>query len=380
MRKKHSAEQKLKEKRDLTQLRSKKAANKPANCKKRYRCSECDSEFVRQDSLKSHVKQHQQLAQEFENTAFNTALAVLQLQTPVTNISNTAPQGNMVPSRQMSSSSVGSEHSMPTQSASMPVSAPAVAQGGQVPVSLPPQNNPSSADHENYMLSQAASNLLTFVQNNCGLSFDETIQNPPLDPSGNHSNHNQHAISTAGISGATGGIPATNSNTLHQQHPRTHTVHGVSISHQPMTMHQPARPVAKQPPPLRHGPAQTRFPNTVPLDSNMYQFNTRTQQQNSNIANLLLQAPSQPTPSLAQVISIAENQVLSNATPQLGHSGGGGFQPHRNTGVRYVLPGSGGIQMPGFAFNPGGHGMDGGAPGVMHGDMDRRGPYHTTGK
>jgi hypothetical protein len=51
-------------------------------CKTAFNCSVCGDGFVREDSYKSHMKQHKELAIVMENTA----LAVLQLQTPVTNI------------------------------------------------------------------------------------------------------------------------------------------------------------------------------------------------------------------------------------------------------------------------------------------------------
>ncbi|XP_064641663.1 uncharacterized protein LOC135496329 isoform X2 [Lineus longissimus] len=51
-------------------------------CKTSFDCSVCGDGFVREDSYKSHMKQHKELAIVMEDTA----LAVLQLQTPVTNI------------------------------------------------------------------------------------------------------------------------------------------------------------------------------------------------------------------------------------------------------------------------------------------------------
>lgn len=49
------------------------------NCKKTYNCQQCDASFVRQDSLRSHVRQHRDI----EKALQSTAMAVLQLQNPV---------------------------------------------------------------------------------------------------------------------------------------------------------------------------------------------------------------------------------------------------------------------------------------------------------
>ena len=49
---------------------------------KAFVCDVCDESFVRQDSLKSHIRLHK----EFANSTLSTALAVLELQQPVLNI------------------------------------------------------------------------------------------------------------------------------------------------------------------------------------------------------------------------------------------------------------------------------------------------------
>lgn len=53
-----------------------------ARCKKMFKCSICDSSFVREDSLKCHVKQHRDLSK----SSLSTAYAVLKLQQPVLNL------------------------------------------------------------------------------------------------------------------------------------------------------------------------------------------------------------------------------------------------------------------------------------------------------
>lgn len=50
-------------------------------CSKAYKCTKCEAAFVREDSLRSHLRQHKVMA----NSSLSTALTVLQLQQPVIN-------------------------------------------------------------------------------------------------------------------------------------------------------------------------------------------------------------------------------------------------------------------------------------------------------
>lgn len=52
-----------------------------AKCKKTFKCNICDNSFVREDSLKCHLKQHRDLSR----SSLSTAYAVLKLQQPVIN-------------------------------------------------------------------------------------------------------------------------------------------------------------------------------------------------------------------------------------------------------------------------------------------------------
>ena len=52
-----------------------------AKCKKTFKCDKCDNSFVREDSLKCHLKQHRDLSR----SSLSTAYAVLKLQQPVIN-------------------------------------------------------------------------------------------------------------------------------------------------------------------------------------------------------------------------------------------------------------------------------------------------------
>ena len=52
-----------------------------AKCKKTFKCDMCDNSFVREDSLKCHLKQHRDLSK----SSLSTAYAVLKLQQPVIN-------------------------------------------------------------------------------------------------------------------------------------------------------------------------------------------------------------------------------------------------------------------------------------------------------
>lgn len=53
-----------------------------ARCKKTFKCTLCDNSFVREDSLKCHMKQHRDLSK----SSLSTAYAVLKLQQPVLNV------------------------------------------------------------------------------------------------------------------------------------------------------------------------------------------------------------------------------------------------------------------------------------------------------
>ena len=53
-----------------------------ARCKKTFKCTMCDNSFVREDSLKCHLKQHRDLSK----SSLSTAYAVLKLQQPVINV------------------------------------------------------------------------------------------------------------------------------------------------------------------------------------------------------------------------------------------------------------------------------------------------------
>ncbi|KAL5021463.1 hypothetical protein ScPMuIL_000618 [Solemya velum] len=55
-------------------------------CAKAYKCTKCEAAFVREDSLRSHLRQHKVMA----NSSLSTALTVLQLQQPVINNPTTA--------------------------------------------------------------------------------------------------------------------------------------------------------------------------------------------------------------------------------------------------------------------------------------------------
>ena len=60
-----------------------------ARCKKTFKCTLCDSSFVREDSLKCHMKQHRDLSR----ASLSTAYAVLKLQQPIVNV-NVQQDGN----------------------------------------------------------------------------------------------------------------------------------------------------------------------------------------------------------------------------------------------------------------------------------------------
>jgi hypothetical protein len=65
-----------------------------ARCKQEYACTLCSASFVRQDSLRSHVRQHREMT----NSSLSTALTVLRLQQPVINAaaSSTAAESDSV--------------------------------------------------------------------------------------------------------------------------------------------------------------------------------------------------------------------------------------------------------------------------------------------
>ncbi len=60
--------------------------------RKPFQCPLCDQAFVREDSLRSHVKHHRVLDEEMAQTVESTALAVLQLQNPVNLTTNATGQ------------------------------------------------------------------------------------------------------------------------------------------------------------------------------------------------------------------------------------------------------------------------------------------------
>lgn len=61
-----------------------------SKCVKSYKCDKCPAAFVREDSLKCHLKQH-------SDSSLSTAYAVLRLQQPVINTSRSPPTGKPVP-------------------------------------------------------------------------------------------------------------------------------------------------------------------------------------------------------------------------------------------------------------------------------------------
>lgn len=162
-------------------------------CKKPFKCDLCEESFVRQDSLRSHMRHHKEMDKaykEIDATAQaileSTAQAVLSLGNPV----------NLDPNRMISVPRSSEIDQVPeaSHSVEVPVSVEEVvvqSSPPMSPVSVPPPLVPkpstppkkartASYPTHRHILNQAASNRLAFVQNNQNQAIEDNFQNAAI--------------------------------------------------------------------------------------------------------------------------------------------------------------------------------------------------------
>lgn len=201
-------------------------------CKKMFKCPQCDLSFVREDSLRCHLRCHKETDSVIAQAVENAAFAVLQLQHPISNVPRKEGEevegqgmGQIVEGEQPYQACVSSEansggrqppvthtkqddtpgsgqdgtqilQTALTQSNITPLTLhqtqqslqppshhnlkqtlsvlPTTSQPHQVHQSMAP--HPESQHHDS-MLNQAASNLMAFMQNNQNMAVEDNIQN-----------------------------------------------------------------------------------------------------------------------------------------------------------------------------------------------------------
>lgn len=157
-------------------------------CKKAFSCTQCDASFVREDSLRSHLRCHKAAMQTVQQSLENTALAVLQ---------QTAQPGSTVPmdieghhetevtavedqctdqgSAQSATESTGQQVTVDTVQDVLQATIDTTL-SDKVMVDDAQVASSSSCEHT-AMLSKTASNLLAYMQNNQNMAVEDNIQN-----------------------------------------------------------------------------------------------------------------------------------------------------------------------------------------------------------
>ena len=155
-------------------------------CKKPFQCMACDAAFVREDSLRSHMRQHRDVDRDMALKVENTALAVLQLSNPVTidgkKILNADeplhPQDAHIHGNQGHEVVIEASPRLLSDSSPAPSVAPVIAAG---PVSTNTTRTVTTAHpSHSHILNQAASNRLAFVQNNQNKAIEDNFQNAAI--------------------------------------------------------------------------------------------------------------------------------------------------------------------------------------------------------
>lgn len=146
-------------------------------CRQGFQCDQCNASFVREDSLRSHIRQHKEISLE------STALAVLDLQHPVIAAANT------------STSAASTEAtSQMSQTGSAPLGSSGYRVSGPTPSAQNTQGSLASQPLSDAQMAQSGSSYIyTVPQSNVG------IVTSSASPTVSHTNQQQQQILSAPV-------------------------------------------------------------------------------------------------------------------------------------------------------------------------------------
>ena len=162
-------------------------------CKKAFSCTQCDASFVREDSLRSHLRCHKTAIQTMQQSLENTALAVLQLQQQTAQAGSTTPveshshqQAQVADVEEPCTDQRSMESTVESAGQQVAINAVQDVLQATIDTTLTDKDTsvavdtatPSTSDcAHTAMLSKTASNLLAFMQNNQNMAVEDNIQN-----------------------------------------------------------------------------------------------------------------------------------------------------------------------------------------------------------